>query len=547
MATQICGQCGVRNPDKAEKCRRCGAELSGQGRESLSQIVLGGKWRLGHSLPNQPHVFYGKHVDTRQPVMVKALNETAARDRAIRSRFVTEARILQQIQHPHLVKIIDVVEDAARPAIVMAHPAGQSLGEFIAKRDRVPASVAVNFGLQLLNALDYLHERGVTHRNLTTQNIHLSKDPEGGLPHLIITDFGLAKSVYLASEIETESGTLMGMQVSDSIAHLAPTPYMAPEILDESFDSRTDLYSLGVILFELVSGRLPIGQGIEDPDALATALREETPTTLRLLRPEIDAEFEGFLGKLMQKSPDQRYIDVSETRSALLSVAGATMVKVPAGEFIRGSSEDDEAARPEEMPQESLNLSAFFIDRTVVTVGEYRTYLLASGKKPVEGWDNYNPSNQPDLPVVYVTWEEAHDFANWAGKRLPTEAEWEKAARGTDGRTYPWGNDEPDDSRARFVADGRVKASANPRGASPYGCMNMAGNVFEWVHDWYVKDYYSKATLNDPTGPRTGTKRVLRGGSFVHKPFALRCATRGRYAPDERRANHGFRCAWSLD
>ncbi len=358
MATQICGQCGVRNPEKSKKCRRCGSELSGPGTESLSQVVLGGQWQLGSSLPNQPHVFYGKHVDTRKPVLVKALNESAARDRAIRSRFVTEAKILQEVQHPHLIKVIDVVDDSSRPAIVMAHPAGQSLGDFIAKRERVPVSVAVNFGLQLLSALDYLHERGVTHRNLTMQNIHLARDPESGLPHLIITDFGLAKSVHLASEVESKSGTLMGMQVSDSIAHLAPTPYMAPEILDEKFDNRSDLYSLGVILFELISGRLPVGQGIEDHDGLARALREESPTTLRLLRPEVDAGFEDFLMRLLRKNPDERYIDVSETRSALLSVSGATMVKVPAGTFLRGSHDDEPDSRAEEKPQQDIKLSA---------------------------------------------------------------------------------------------------------------------------------------------------------------------------------------------
>lgn len=547
MATQICDKCGVRNPGAATTCRRCSAELSGQTADSLSQITLGGTWRLGHSLASNPHLFRGKHAETGQPVLVKALNESAALDRSVRSRFLKEARLLEELEHPHLIKVIEVVDDRHRPGLVMAYPSGQSLSEFLALRERVPVPIAIAFGLQVLDALDYLHENGISLRNLSADNLHITRDPETGQPHLVVSDFGLAKDVHLASSIETQTGTLMGMQMAGALSHVRPSAYTAPEILDDESDNRSDLYSLGVILFKLVTGRLPVAQGVSDADAMVTAVREEVPTTMRLLRPEVSTEFENAAAKLLAKSPEERFLDVAQVRTELFRILDGAMVRVDAGPFIRGSAEDDEDARSEEKPQREIGLSAFFIDRTPVTSAAYRKFLLATGRPIDEDWARHNPAEQGDLPVVYVTWQEASDYASWAGKRLPTEAEWEKAARGTDGRTYPWGEEAPDGNHAQFGKKQRVKVGSFPAGASPYGCLDMSGNVFEWVHDVYDRGFYARAPGNDPTGPREGTRRVLRGGSFVHEEFALRCATRGRYEPDERRANHGFRCVWSAD
>lgn len=542
MATIICSQCGTRNADELETCRRCGNAL----RDVQTPSLLGGVWQITGALPSNPSTFVGHHSQTNQRVLIKRLSPTAAMDRTIRSQFLAEAELLQTIEHEHVVRVLDIVHDPSAPAIVVANPDAESLTQLLERRERLPVSIAIAFALQLLNALDYLHSIGVVHRNLSADTIHVMAHPVTGLAHLVITDFGLARAIHLdTAKPETGTGTLVGMNVNSGAAHLAPSPYMAPETLQGEADSRADIYALGVLIFELITGRLPVGHGLTG-EKLVRSIEEESPTMLRLLRPELNAEFEETLNRMMAKDPDRRFFDVSEARSRLLAVADSSMVKVPSGPFLRGTKPDEDNARAEEVPQREVSVSAFFVDRLPVTVKQYRQYLSATGQSAPEGWDRYNPEEKPDWPVVYVTWDEARAYAMWAGKRLLTEAEWEKAARGTDGRSFPWGNRWPTAELACFSAPERSSVLAHPGGASPYGCMDMVGNAFEWVEDWYNRDYYAVAPDVDPKGPNHGTKKVLRGGSFVHEASALRVATRGRYAPHERRANHGFRCAWSL-
>jgi serine/threonine-protein kinase len=516
--------------------------------DSSGSEVIAGVWKVEARVSMDRHVYRGVHMVTGQQVLIKRLSEGAARDRTIRSRFLKETELLQDLEHDNLVSIIGVVDDGTRPAFIMERPSGETLAQAVERLGRFPTAAAISLALQVLGVLDYMHGQGVFHRNMRADNIYVGPHPETGLPHITLTDFGVAQTVVPTPQgVGVSSGTLMGMKVADTSSHVVPSPYMAPEVLREESDSRSDIYALGVILFELITGRTPIAAGVDDPEAIVKCVTEESPTMLRLLRPEASAELEQVFHHMLDKEPDRRFIDVSECRTALLRAAGPTMIRVPSGEFLMGAAEDDQGARPEEKPQRRVYLDAYAIDRHPVTVAQFWRYLESTGTPVPEGFAQYNPKNLPDHPVVFVTWDEAQTYAEWAGKRLPTEAEWERAARGEDGRIYPWGNDPPDATRAAFgKLPGRRPVTAHPAGASPHGVLDMCGNVFEWVADWYSKAAYANDVNENPKGPEYGTKRVLRGGSFVHDAFAVRCSTRGRYSPDARRANHGFRCVWSL-
>ena len=159
----------------------------------------------------------------------------------------------------------------------------------------------------------------------------------------------------------------------------------------------------------------------------------------------------------------------------------------------------------------------------------------------------WQDSDYRDHPVTHVDWNQARAYCAWAGVRLPTEAEWEKAARGTDGRIYPWGNSAPDDRFANYgnIIDGTTPVGNYPEGASPYGALDMAGNVWEWVNDWYDSDYYSQSPSENPQGPATGESRVLRGGAWVYDDDSVRSAYRYNYNPDSWYFDLGFRCVRS--
>ena len=234
------------------------------------------------------------------------------------------------------------------------------------------------------------------------------------------------------------------------------------------------------------------------------------------------------------------------------------MVLVPVGEFLMGSDEYGD-----EKPRHRVYLDAFHIDKYEVTNAQFRAFVDGKGYERQEVWspagwqwrsqENVSaPSswtdarwNEPRQPVVGVSWYEADAFCRFAGKRLPTEAEWEKAARGTDSRKYPWG-DQWDASRANSTESKTGKTAAvgsYPGGVSPYGGHDMAGNVWEWVADWYDTTYYQRSPERNPRGPDAGQSRVLRGGAWYYLPIDLRSASRNDYSPDDRNYFIGFRCA----
>ncbi len=226
------------------------------------------------------------------------------------------------------------------------------------------------------------------------------------------------------------------------------------------------------------------------------------------------------------------------------------MVVVPAGPFVFGSAENQ--GRPDERPQRTVHLDAFAIDQVEVTNDRYLVFLRATGRKaPLNVYGDAPLLKEPgigNLPVVQVTWHDAADYCHWVGKRLPTEAEWEKAARGPDGREYPWGNQAPGPQHANFDRDWDGKATLRPVGTTPggrsaYGVDDMSGNAREWIQDWYAPDAYSRTAVKNPQGPESGLLKVIRGGSW-HSPLAdIRAAARGKGGFALKTHGTGFRCA----
>lgn len=261
-----------------------------------------------------------------------------------------------------------------------------------------------------------------------------------------------------------------------------------------------------------------------------------------------------------------------------LTTDGSLLVYVPSGPFSMGSAITDVWGTNDERPQHSVFLDGFWIGRTEVTNAQFGAFIDAGGySRPDwwtrEGWDwrvshsatkpgwwTDDQFNGADYPVIGVNWHEACAYAKWAGARLPTEAEWEEAARGTDGRVWPWG-DTWDPGRLNFCDRNCDQAWRNAEaedgfaltaptghyllGESPCGALDLAGNVWEWVADWYHAEYYTESAQANPTGPASGTRRVVRGGSWFSGRADARTAYRGRLDPTGRYNHVGFRIALS--
>jgi len=289
--------------------------------------------------------------------------------------------------------------------------------------------------------------------------------------------------------------------------------------------------------------------------------------------------------RALGNAPQRSVLQVRSTAgnaAVTVEAAAGAWVLVPAGEFLMGSDKKrDRDASDDETPQHQVYLDAYYIGRTPVTNAQYQRFVQTAGHPAPKHWEQGRiPAGLDDHPVVYVSWDDAVAYCQWltgelrrAGilrpnqqVRLPTEAEWEKAARGGlqipkpnaqnptemvknpwPARIYPWG-DGWDSTRCNSTEGGKGETTpvgAYPAGASPYGCLDMAGNVWEWCADWYAGDYYRNSPASNPAGPYSGSYRVLRGGSWYSYRSRARAAYRNWGNPDDRGGSVGFRCGVS--
>jgi serine/threonine protein kinase len=495
----------------------------------------------------EEHIGSGAYADVyratdgtlKRTVALKVLKPMLMADQEAFARFVQEAQTAAGLFHPHIATVLDLGEAEGCYFIAMRYINGPSLDKLLAERGPLPWEDALRITGQIAEALQFAHDKDLIHRDVKPQNILVSED-EGA----VLTDFGLVKA--MASSGLTTTGSFLG------------TPnYMAPEIWkDEAITPAVDQYALACVLVEMLSGQV-LFDGSTPPAVMAKHFQApllsedwaekaadcDILVVQKALAHEASQRF-GRIGDFYvalnldktSEEPQEPKIEIlphpEETQTPEMDFskyispdnpAGIEWVEIPAGEFQYGDEKKPFYIR-----------KIYKISKFPVTNAQYSLFLKVNNNVDApQDWDHQKciyPPGKENHPVVYVSWEDAQAFCLWAGCRLPTEQEWEKAARGSDGRTYPWGEDWIDGKYCNSEETGigtTTPVDEFPEGISPQGVLDMSGNVLEWT----VSKYDSKS-------------RVLRGGAFNLYQLNVRCASRYGINPTLRNFNYGFRvCA----
>ena len=314
-----------------------------------------------------------------------------------------------------------------------------------------------------------------------------------------------------------------------------PRAAQVTPVYEQKGGKRGWLYGgLGLVGILTVIGLVSLFKGSGEPTEVPAA---EEPAMVEA------AAMDKVPTEIPTDTPTAEPTPVYEITTMIAEKDGMEMVYVLAGAFTMGSNDGDS----DEQPMHEVVLDAYWMDKYEVTNAQYSQCVTdgSCGKPSNTGY--FADNNYADHPVVYVSWYDAKDYCEWAGRRLPTEAEWEKAARGTDERIYPWGNGNPTPALLNFDNNegGTMPVGSYPDGASPFGALDMAGNVWEWAADWYSSEYYSASPDENPGGPISGDYWVLRGGSYRNNKGNVRVADRYRSNPSNTGLYIGFRCAVS--
>ena len=561
-----------------------------------------------------------KAFDTRleSDVAVKVIRTNqlapAILERALK-RFEREAKALARLTHANIVNVSDYGEEEGLPYLVMPYLPGGTLKERLRADGKKNWQDAARLLLPVAKALAYAHEEDMIHRDVKPANILITRS---GDP--MLTDFGIAKII-------DEEAT---MDLTGTRATVGTPEYMAPEqVTAKTVDHRADIYALGVVFYEMVTGRKPFQA--DTPMAVLVKLSSEPLPRPTEFTPKLPQSVEKLLLKALAKDPANRYASMvefvvamekilqrkssapskaahkrkAEKRTpqentpvskssfptqylwfilggvAVVSILlgwllgggaaeafptkipqatptpafgigstwerpidGMTMHYIPAGEFEMGCEDGDN----DEKPIHTVYLDAYWMDETEVTNAMYAK-CVSAGECDQPGGSYYGDSSYTNHPVVHVDWNNAQNYCRWTGGQLPTEAEWEKAARGgLEGKKYPWGNEAPScqksaENGAQFSDCSGETISVGSFSANGYGLFDTNGNVWEWVSDWYDSGYYASSPSSNPSGPSSGNSRVLHGCSWDCNYNSLRSANRLRVDPTYSRGGSGFRCS----
>ncbi len=555
-------------------------------------------------------VYRATDTQTGRQVAIKVISSQLAIEPEMLGRFKREGEALRQLKHPNIVEFIDTFEYDEQYVIVMEYVSGGSLFD-VQQQGRLSIERIRQIAIDLCDALIRAHRLNIIHRDIKPENVLMD---ENGTPKL--ADFGLAR---LSQDTRmTRSGTQFGTP-----------PYMAPEAWEgKTLDAQADIWSLGVLMFEMLTGRVPFSADtplavmnkvftsyLPDPKKLRSNL---PPNLVKIIRRmlahdkrqryqtmrEVAVDLErnqaprmpmptktkrfaelGFAfifigglvvggviltvnrlsspatrGSIATQTPIQEVgsllattelLPAAETPtlgfgSSMIGEDGATLMFVPQGEFTMGSN-----SNPDEQPIHRVDLDAFWIDQTEVTNAMYEKCVDDGAcKQPTNASSTLHPvyygnSEFDNYPVIRADWNTANAYCSWAGRELPTEAQWEKAARGsgTIALIYPWGNQVPNADLLNYNNDlgDTTEVGKYPDGASVYGALDMAGNVWEWVSTLYKPyPYEADDGREDLSSPEA---HVLRGAAWNSTGNFIRSATRIRSNGTHSTNYYGFRCA----
>ena len=525
-------------------------------------------------------VYLVRDLALKRPLAVKVLSPDMITSRSVLERFRREAETVAQLSHPNIVPLHFIGQQDELLYLAMQCVDGGSIDDRLQRETKLPVDDAIRVTREVASALAHAHKRGVVHRDIKPANVLV--DAESG--RCLVTDFGIARTA------DGKSLTATGMM-------LGTPAYLSPEqVTGESNDHRVDIFALGVMAYQMISGKLPF----DGPTATAAMMRRLAgpPEPLTTLAPEVPSDVAAAIEQCLAADPALRWQTAGELATALggsgvtlggrtaaravvrpsktgaggmrrsigialavLAIGGAGyfaatrtrspsgagapesgMIAIPGGDYVIGSV----GGLPSVRPRHSVTIGAFSIERTEVTVGAYRAYVNAT--KARSPWGSATPDST--LPVTRVSWGDAANYCAWRyppGGRLPTEFEWEAAARGTAGRAFPWGEDggtaNANTQSARRT--GPVPVQSFPRGTTAEGVHDMSGNVWEWTASPFVA-YPGGATFHDSLSEY----RVIRGGAF-DTPDAIATGWLRGYSkpttPPEQLQNTGFRCATSAN
>jgi formylglycine-generating enzyme required for sulfatase activity/tRNA A-37 threonylcarbamoyl transferase component Bud32 len=480
-------------------------------------------------------VYEAQDTLVNEPVALKFMSPRMLNTERGRTLFIQEAQIARRLRHENIVAVHDVSwTNEGILFLTMELMTGQSLRHYLRvrrqERKLVNVRIAVSYVRQMLTALDYAH-RTVIHRDIKPENVFILPGEK-----VKVLDFGLAKAVQ---EVLLEQPDAHAKSVVGTLAYAAPEQRMNRQV-----DLRADIYAVGLLLHELLTLRTPL----DEPVTVEQVRDDVSPSLLDVLKRALSPEKEqrwqsaGDFYRALEKGYEESYGKqatlVRAPRNGHREVSTERMVYLEGGNFLMGNN----AAR-EEAPEEEVYVAPFYIDKYPVRVADYAIYLAETGAPDPRFWRD-PLYNGPDQPVVGITWNEAMAFAEWAGKSLPTEAQWEFAARGKENRTYPWGSLPPDTTLANFGEYLGMSSivTMHDDGATPDGVEDLAGNVFEWTCDPYL----AYSTARDNKENRDSPRRAVRGGSWASPAEHLRCTARQGLFAESRLNTVGFRCVLNL-